>query len=195
MSHNKVFILLSLVFTLLLGILIGYFLRGNKYFYTEPKQSVNQSANQPSRTANSTTATRELTAKEAFNVASPEAKLWAGDAYLYQIELASKKFDSEGKSNGWKISFYSKTKDKIYNILVKDGESRGGSETEAADRKNLRTLKGEMIDSPVLAKAFDTNHPEEMEIISLKMYYEASSQKFSWTVFFPKGSQTIDAEF
>lgn len=133
-----------------------------------------------------------ITAKEAYNIALGDSRAWPEDIYLSGIELNSKKFDEKGLSNGWKIMFYSKSKNKTYEVTIKDGESRGTIEKDAA--APLQTLKGEMIDSSSLAKVFFGSYPADTEIISLRMYYDESNKKFIWTIFFPKGSHTIDAE-
>lgn len=145
-----------------------------------------------SKPAAITSGKTEIGAKEAFNVVLGEARGWAEDSYLSEINLASKKFSAGGVSGGWKITFYSKKKNKFYDIAIKDGESRGGEERLA--EKAAQTLKGEMVDSSVLAKSFFAAYPADAEIISLKMYYDTASKKFLWTIFFPKGSHTIDAE-
>lgn len=134
----------------------------------------------------------ELTAREAYDMALSESRVWPKDTYLSGIELNSKRFDTSGLSNGWKVAFYSKEKNKTYEVTIKDGESRGTIEKDAA--APLQTLKGEMVDSSSLAKVFFGLYPADTEIISLRMYYDEGNKKFIWTIFFPKGSHTTDAE-
>lgn len=133
-----------------------------------------------------------ITAKDAYNIALNESRLWPLDVYLFGIELISEKFDEKGLSSGWKVMFYSKSKNKIYEVVIKDGESRGTMEKNAS--APLQTLKGQMIDSEILAKSFFGLYPADTKIISLKMHYDESSKKFLWIILFPNGNYTIDAE-
>lgn len=192
-THKNSAFYLSFIAILALGLIAGYSLGNIKSSVTKTIY-VNSPLNSCTSTfpANNNVIKTDLTAKEAFVQASSEAILWAKDAYISEINLSSQNFNSDGASNGWKITFYSKEKKRIYEILIKDGESRGGEEKDAA--KSIQTLKGEMTDSAILAKSFFGLYPSGTEIISLKMYYDTSAKKFLWTVFFPKGSHTIDAE-
>lgn len=184
---------LSLVASLALGFMAGYFLRDSKSPTTKtvyvniPSDNTSSENKTVSRTVKT-----NISAKDALFLASSEAITWAKDAYLSEIDLSSKKFNSDGTSNGWKMTFYSKEKNKTYQILIKDGESRGGEEADATEP--VQTLKGEMTDSTALAKNFFGSYPSDTEIINLKMYYDYGAKKFLWTIFFPKGNQTIDAE-
>lgn len=184
---------LSIVASLSLGLIAGYFLRDSKSPITKTVY-VNNSPNDTSseNKKESRTVKTNISAKEALLLASSEAITWAKDAYLSEINLSSQKFNSDGTSNGWKMTFYSKEKNKTYQILIKDGESRGGEEADTAEP--VQTLKGEMKDSTALAKNFFSSYPSDTEIINLKMYYDYGAKKFLWTIFFPKGNQTIDAE-
>jgi hypothetical protein len=186
---NKSTIFLILVLSLAVGLIVGYSIGVKSIppqpgiIYTIP--AVNNAGKIKAANIN-------LTAKEAYNIALGDSRLWPEDTYLSGIEISSKKFDGEGKSNGWKIMFYSKLKNKTYEVTIKDGESRGTIEKEASG--SFQTLKGEMIDSTILAKSFYALYPSDTDIISLRMYYDESNKKFSWTIFFSKGSHTIDAE-
>lgn len=190
---KKTNFLLSFSAALMIGIVLGYIIAGTKPPVTKIQYLNNTDANV---TSNATIERKvenvNLTAKEALNLANLEAFLWADDAYLSEINLASKEFDSLGFSNGWKIIFYSEKNNKFYEILIKDGESRGGKEKDSTE--NIQTLKGEMIDSVKMAESFFSSHTDEKDIISLKMYYSDNAKKFIWTIFYSGGSHTIDAE-
>lgn len=187
--NKNIAISLALILFLAAGLAIGYL-----FGLSRVPNSGSIIINNPAvgSAAKTSAAKINLSAKEAYDLALSESRFWPEDAYLSGIELASKKFDDKGFSNGWKIMFYSKSKNKTFEATIKDGESRGTIEKDAASP--LQTLKGEMIDSSVLAKSFFADNSADTEIISLKMYYDAGSKKFLWTIFFPKGSRTIDAE-
>lgn len=174
---------------LIAGLAIGYFIGLGKIPELKPVVIDGSGADNLRKTKTPKT---ELTAGEAYDIAIKESRFWPEDAYLAGIELVSKKFDEKGLSGGWKVIFYSKSKNKTYEVMIKDGESRGTIEKEAP--VSVQTLKGGMIDSAILAKSFYGSYPADTEIISLKMYYDAGAKKFIWTVFFPKGSHTVDAE-
>lgn len=188
-SDKKTIIFLAIISSLVVGLIAGYSVGVSKV--PELQEIV---FNNPTTGANSNikAVKTDLTAKEAYNVAMKDSRFWPEDTHLAEIDLFSKKFDEKGFSNGWKVIFYSKSKNRAYEVTIKDGESRGTIEKDAAQA--LQTLKGEMIDSPSIAKVFFGLYPAGTEIISLKMYYDAGSKKFNWTIFFPKGSHTIDAE-
>lgn len=186
LSSKNISILFSAILFLAVGIIIGYFLNNNQFCGVNTTNGTNYSA------VSAPVIKMNIAAKEALAIAEPIASLWAEDAYLAEIDLVSGKFNANGSSNGWKIVFYSGKKNKTYEIIIKDGESRGGQERIADNR--MQTLKGEMIDSAALARSFYGAYPADTEIIDLKMYYDPGSKKFLWTIFFPKGSHTIDAE-
>lgn len=189
MFSNKNFILFFSSFLLLIiGLAFGYFFGLSQVLDLNPAAIDNPQGDR----AKPKIVKTKLTAKEAYDAASLESRSLPEDAYLSGIELASKKLDEKGFSNGWKITFYSKSKNKTYEATIKDGESRGTTEKDAT--APIQTLKGEIIDSSALAKSFFGAYPADTEIISLKMYYDVGSKKFLWTIFFPKGSHTIDAE-
>lgn len=189
MFSNKIFSVFLSIFFLIAGAAIGYFIGLRQTADFKPTGINNQGSNNFVRLKNIKT---DLTAKEALDVALSDSRAWPEDIYLSGIELNSKKFDEKGLSSGWKVMFYSKSKNKTYEVTIKDGESRGTIEKDAVTP--LQTLKGEMIDSSSLAKVFFGSYPADTEIISLRMYYDESNKKFIWTIFFPKGSHTIDAE-
>jgi hypothetical protein len=190
---NQTKFILSLVLVLIIGVLLGYIIAGAK-----PPVINTQYINKPNNdTALGAIIKREveninLTANKAVDVSYSEAIVWAQDASLSGIILESKIFNSQGQANGWKIIYYSKEKDLSYEIIIKDGESRGGEEKKVASP--LQTLKGEMIDSSKLAESFYASYPQDSEIINLKMYYSKNDKKFIWTIFFTGGSHTIKAE-
>jgi len=190
---NKTNFTLSLLGIFIVGIVFGYVIAGNK-----PSGAKIQYVNNPNaNTASNTTAERNieninLTADEAVDISNLEALSWSEDASLSGINLESKIFNSQGQANSWKIIYYSKEKNASYEIIIKDGESRGGQEKESSSP--LQTLKGEMIDSSKLAESFYASYAENNEIISLKMYYSEGAKKFRWTIFFTGGSHTIKAE-
>ncbi len=187
--NKNIFAFFLAILFLAIGIIIGYYSNDNKF--CGANAPVKYSAgNAPIISAKPIKA--NLAAREALEIAKPIAFSWAEDAYLAEINLASGKFNAEGAGNGWKLIFYSAKKKKTYEITIKDGESRGGQERTADNPR--QTLKGEMIDSSALAKSFFGLYPADTEIINLKMYYDAGSKKFLWTIFFSKGSHTIDAE-
>jgi hypothetical protein len=179
--------------TLIIGMFLGYIIASSN----SPAAKI-QYINKPAaETASSTTTKRtveniNLTANEAVDVSFFEAISWAEDASLSEIDMESKIFSSQGQANSWKIIYYSKEKNASYEIIIKDGESRGGQEKEVTNP--LQTLKGEMIDSSKLAKSFYTLYPQDSEIINIKMYYSENDKKFVWTIFFVGGSHTIKAE-
>lgn len=192
MFSKNLAIILALILFLAAGLGVGYYLG-----VAQAPKSVSSGIESGNKTGNIFAREKiktDLTANEAYKIAFQEAVQWSADTYLSGITLESKKFDIKGLSNGWSIVFYSKTKNKSYEILIKDGESRGGEEHAIADKKAPQTLKGEMIDSSVLAKSFFGSYPADTDIFSLKMYYSESAKKFIWTIFFPKGSYTVDAE-
>jgi len=191
---KKTVFLSSLLALLAIGFFLGYLLGSKKSPATKTLYVDNLSNNNNSENAIAKVIPEEIkiTAKEAFNLASMEAFLWSDDIYLSEINLASTEFDTEGLSNGWKIIFYSEKNNKFYEILIKDGESRGGKEKEAGG--NVQTLKGEMVDSVEMAKSFFSSHTSEEDIISLRMYYSGNAKKFIWTIFYSGGSHTINAE-
>lgn len=186
LSSKNVAILFSAILFLAVGIIIGYYSNNNKFCGAGSPNSANYPA------IGSPVAKMNITAKEALSIAKPAVFLWAEDAYLAEIDLVSGKLKADGSGNGWKVIFYSEKKNKTYEIIIKDGESRGGQE-RIADSP-MQTLKGEMADSAALAKSFYGAYPADTEIIGLKMYYDGGSKKFLWTIFFPKGSHTINAE-
>lgn len=185
-SSKNIAILFSAILFLTVGIIIGYYLNNNKFCGADTSNSWNYPA------ANAPVAKMNITAKEALSIAKPAAFLWTEDAYLAEIDLISGKFNADGTGNGWKVIFYSEKKNKTYEIIIKDGESRGGQ--ERISDNPMQTLKGEMADSAALAKSFYGDYSADTEIIGLKMYYDGGSKKFLWTIFFPKGSHTINAE-
>lgn len=184
-------LLLMLIIGLAGGYLLGISSSDTKTVFVE-RCLENDSSNKNENSTDINNGEIDLTAKEAIEIAIIEARSWSADAYLSEIVLSSKNFNINGLSNGWKTVFYSEEKNKVYEILIKDGESRGGKEREVED--SLQTLKGELVDSSILAKSFFSLYAENTEIISLKMYYDSNAQKFLWTIFYPKGSHTIDAE-
>lgn len=191
---KKTIFLSSLLAMLITGFFLGYLLGNTKLpvvktLYVDNPSNNNESENAATKIISEET---KITAKEAFNLANAEALLWTDDAYLSEISLASKEFDATGLSNGWKVIFYSEKSNKFYEILIKDGESRGGKEKDS--EKNIQTLKGEMVDSVKIAKSFFSSHTGKEDIINLKMYYSDSAKKFIWTIFYSGGSHTIDAE-
>ncbi len=188
-SNKNLYIASLLILSLITGAAIGYFIGLNNAPSAKPIIINNPGVD---NSAKLKTFKTELAAKEAYEVALSESRFWPEDSYLSGIELLSKKFDGKGLSSGWKVMFYSKTKNKIFEVTVKDGESRGTIEKNAA--APAQTLKGEMIDSSALAKSFFASYPADTEINSARMYYDAGAKKFLWTIFFPKGSHTIDAE-
>ncbi len=186
---------LSLIAILAAGLILGFFLGDARspiaktVYLNNPKSDC---AGANLSFTNDRTVKADISANDAVTLASPEAILWAEDAYLSGIELSSRNFNAEGAGSGWKITFYSNEKKATYEILIKDGESRGGEEKDAP--KAIQTLKGKLTDSTVLARSFFSSYPADTEIISLKMYYDGNAKKFLWTIFFPSGSHTIDAE-
>jgi hypothetical protein len=188
-SDKKTIVFLAIISSLVIGLIVGYSVGVSKV--PELQEIV---FDNPATGGNSNikTVKTDITAKEAYTVALNESRLWPNDTYLSEINLISKKFDEKGLSNGWKVMFYSKSEKKIFEVTIKDGESRGTIVRDASSP--VQTLKGELTDSPSLAKIFFSDHPADTEIISLRMYYDESMKKFIWTIFFPKGSQTIDAE-
>lgn len=190
---KKTNFLLSLLVALMIGIVLGYIIAGAK----PPVTKIQYLNNTDADIASNATIKRKveninLTAKEALNLANTEALLWADDARLSEINLVSKEFNIEGLSSGWEVIFYSDENNKFYEVLIKDGESRGGKEKDSM--KNIQTLKGEMVDSIEVAKSFFSSHTGKEDIISLRMYYSDSAKKFIWTIFYSGGSHTIDAE-
>ena len=181
-----------LLISFIVGLSVGYLLGNNKHFTNRSIEINNFTDRGNDYPSNKNKNKTDLTAKEAYDIAAPEAKLWSDDAYLAEIHLASKKFEAGGFSNGWKTVFYSEKKNKLYEITIKDGESRGGKEKDAM--KSIQTLKGEFLDSSKTAESFFFSHPADTEVIALKMYYNDNAKKFLWTLFFPGGSHTIDAE-
>ncbi|MBW6441174.1 hypothetical protein K0B03_04075 [Patescibacteria group bacterium] len=190
---KKTNFIFSLLIILLIGLILGYIIASTKSAViktvylnnNETKTNTNQNLTRKIEKNN-------LTANQAVDVSNSDALLWAEDATLAGILLESETFDSEGKSNGWTINYYSKSKGMSYFVTVKNGESRGGEEKTVATP--LQTLKGEMIDSSKLAESFYSSYPQDSEIISLKMYYSEGAKKFRWTLFFTGGSHTINAE-
>ena len=194
MIIKKIVLLSSLLIVLITGFVLGYLLGNTKLPITKTLYVDNLSNNNGSENTISEITSKEIkiTAKEAFSLASAEAFLWADDANLSKIDLVSKEFDIEGLSNGWKVIFYSEKNKKFYEVLIKDGESRGGEEKDSEN--NTQTLKGEMVDSVKMAESFFSSHTSEEDIVNLKMYYSAGAKKFIWTMFYSGGSHTIDAE-
>ena len=194
MEYNKTLSGLAIILAFLAGLALGYMLKPGPLSGTK---TINLQNNAPSENNEGKVIEREniqadLTAKEALRLADQDALAWSEDSYLSEVTLFSKKFTAEGKSNGWKFVFYSEVKNMLYEVVVKDGESRGGEEKETA--KALQTLKGELTDSSVLANVFFQGNPLETEIFSLKMSYDTQSKKFMWIIFSSKGSHSMDAE-
>lgn len=184
---NKISI--AVLFSLAIGLIIGYSLGVKKIPHLQEIVFSNPAAD----TNKPKPENINLSAKEAYDLAWKESRLWPDDTQLTSIELISKNFSNNGLSNGWKVTFYSKLKEKSFEVTIRDGESRGTIEKDSS--VVAQTLKGDFIDSSVLAKSFFGAYPDSKnDIISLKMYYDAGSKKFLWTIFFPKGSHTIDAE-
>lgn len=190
-SDKNKLVLPALISFLIIGLIAGYLAGRNKNLNTVPGEIGNGAEGKIG--SKITSGLVNLTAKEARDLALANAKVLPADSYLSGLELSLGKLNKSGLSNGWKLSFYSKSKNKVYDLWVKNGEIRGDV-AEKDVSKSLQTLKGEMVDSSVLAQSFFSIYPENTDIISLKMYYDAGSKKFLWTVFFPKGSHTIDAE-
>jgi len=190
---KKTTFLLSLLMVLIIGLVLGYFIASTKPVVTKTLYLDNDTTETDSNlTIKRNIENVNLTANEAVDISYSEALSWAKDASLYEITLESKIFNSKGQTNAWKINYYSKEKMASYEIVIKDGESRGGQEKEIS--KQLQTLKGEMIDSSKLAESFYSSYKENNEVISLKMYYSENDKKFIWTIFFTGGSHTIKAE-
>lgn len=194
MKYNKNLLGLTIVFAFLAGLALGYVLRTGSVPISKPinLQSGETAVRENNGSIERERAQTDLTANEALRLADQDALVWSKDPYISEISLFSRTFSIEGKSNGWKFIYYSKTKDKLYEVVIKDGESRGGEEKETAEAP--KTLKGELVDSSLLAKTFFENFPSDTAITSLKMSYDSASKKFIWTIFFPKGNYTIDAE-
>ncbi len=105
---------LSFAAILALGLIAGYYLSAMRSPATKTVYVNNPSGKCAETAPKSEKVIRtDLTAKEAFTQASSEATAWAEDAYLSEISLSSQKFNSDGTSNGWKITFYSKEKKTI----------------------------------------------------------------------------------
>lgn len=192
LSKNLI-IISALIACFVAGGMLGFYLGSKKSNISEVfSESKNNLPGKSFSSPNAEPSKTDLTAKEALVIAEPEAFLWSKDAYLAEISLFSEKFNPSGTSNGWKFIFYSAAKKMAYEIAIKDGESRGGK--ERISDKSMQTLKGNIIDSAILAKSFFALYSENTETISLKMYFDQGSKKFLWTIFFPKGSHTINAE-
>lgn len=194
MEYNRTLLSLAIFLAFSSGLALGYTLGSRSI--SLPK-TINLQNNEPDTTNNTKPVEQEkiqseLTAKEAFAIANQEVLAWAEDSYPLQIALESKKFTPGGRSAGWKFTFYSAKKNKLYEVVIKDGESRQGEENEVS--KAPQTLKGEFVDSTILAKTFFSNYPENSEITSLSMHYDDGTKKFIWVIFFSKGSHTLDAE-
>lgn len=194
MEYNKKTLGIAITIALFAGIVIGYMAGSSS---TSPSKNADTRDGSITTKNNDPSLQREnvqnlLSAEEAFTLADQNALSWSKDAYISEISLFSKEFTNEGKANGWKFVYYSKTKNKLYEVVIKDGESRGGEEKETA--KAPQTLKGKFVDSPIVAKTFFSNNPKNSEITSLKMYFDEGTKKFIWTIFFPRGNHTIDAE-
>ena len=189
---KKTTFLLSLLMILIIGLVLGYFIASTKPVVTK----ILYLDNDTTETNSNVTIKRNienvnLTANEAVDISYSEALTWSDDIFLVGITLTPKIFNLQGQSNGWKIKYYSIEKDLTYEMLIKDGESRGGEEKVS---KPLQTLKGELVDSTTLAQSFFSSYPEDSKINNLKMYYDENAKKFIWTIFFTGGSHTIDAE-
>jgi len=194
MEYNKKTFSIAITLILLVGIAIGYIIGSSS---APGSKNANIGSNAPRQKNGDLPLQREyaqnfLSAEEAFALADQNALSWSKDSYISEISLFSKEFTGEGKSTGWKFVYYSKTKDKLYEVAVKDGESREGEEKEAS--KAPQTLKGPFVDSPIVAKTFFSNNPQNTEITSVRMYFDEGTKKFIWTISFPKGNHTIDAE-
>lgn len=194
MEYNKKALGIAIAIALFVGIVIGYMAGSSS---TSTSKNVDIRDGSIATKNNDPSLQREnvqnlLSAEEAFALADQNALSWSKDAFVSEISLFSKEFTNEGKANGWKFVYYSKTKNKLYEVVIKDGESRGGEEKEAA--KAPQTLKGQFVDSPIVAKTFFLNNPKNTEITSLRMYFDEGTKKFIWTIFFPRGNHTIDAE-
>lgn len=195
MKYNKNLSALAIVFAFLGGLALGYVLRTESIPVSKPLNLQNDETAAKKNSGGSIErekAQTDLTANEALRLADQDALSWSKDSFISEISLFSKKFTAEGRSNGWKLVYYSKTKDKLYEVVIKDGESRGGEEKEV--EKAPKTLKGELADSSLLAKTFFMNYPEDSEITGLKMYYDTGAKKFMWIIIFDKGSYALDAE-
>ena len=189
---KKTTFLLSLLMILIIGLVLGYFIASTKPVVTK----ILYLDNDTTETNSNVTIKRNienvnLTANEAVDISYSEALTWSDDIFLVGITLTPKIFNLQGQSNGWKIKYYSIEKDLTYEMLIKDGESRGGEEKVS---KPLQTLKGELVDSTTLAQSFFSSYPEDSKINNLKMYYDENAKKFIWTIFFTGGSHTIDSE-
>lgn len=196
MEYNKQLFSFGIILAFLSGLILGYTLGSRSFFSPNVINIQNPTAVSEKDESSKTDRANlnfDFSAKEALKIADSEALNWAKDAYVYEIILVSKNFPENGKSNGWKFSYYSKEKGKTYEIIIKDGESRGGE--EKASETDRQTLKGKLVDSPALAEIFFKNNPAGAEIISLKMSYDAQSKKFIWIIFSNKGSHVTDAEF
>jgi len=194
MEYNKNVLSIAFVFVFSAGLAIGYVIGSNALPVSNNAYVKNNdfASKKPVESAKRNIVQNDLSAKDALQLADQEALAWANDSYISEISLYSKNLSKEGKANGWQFVFYSKARNKLFEIIIKDGESRGGKEKETSSEP--RTLKGELIDSTLLAKAFFDTYPADTEIISLKMYYEPDAKKFLWTIYFPQGNHTIDAE-
>lgn len=194
MEYNKTLLSLAIILAFLSGLALGYTL-GSKSMpipKTINLQNNNSNSQNSIKPIERDMVRSDLTANEAMEFADRDALAWANDSYISEISLFSKDFAPDGKSNGWKFTYYSKSKEKLFEVVVKDGESRGGE--EKASEIAHQTIKSGLIDSPVLAKTFFSSNAADTQVTSLVMRYEPSEKIFMWFIFSEKGSYTMDAE-
>jgi hypothetical protein len=89
----------------------------------------------------------ELTAKNAYNIALPEAKKFSSDSFL--VNLSTVNVQSNGESKTWFVTFYSPAKGTNFKVSVTEGKITA---TDDANKKKTQAVSDNWIDSNEVAK-------------------------------------------
>lgn len=174
----------NLIIFAIIGVLV---LAGALYFATRGEREY---------VIEKTPAKELMTAKQAYDLASAEAKKWQADVQLVFLKTAGEVV--EGKSEAWQVEFYSKS----YT------EAQGGPDGSPTKYNYLVTVKNKKIekneivesgvwgsglpsdwrDSAEIARQFSATPNFKNETIKeLNLYYDHAFQKWFWAVRTEKG--------
>jgi len=178
-SKFNIFSIFALIIVLIISCTIG--------FYSGFRSGKNSVENRLTKI------TPDSTAKEAYDLSFTKARVWSADAELQRITSKVSEVNKEGKATCWGLTFYSKNKDKSYEIYVKDGEIRSAEE----DKPIIKDmLKGEWKNSAEVYKSVESvvGEKKDFKIESMDLSFDSNAKKWLWTISYNKGGMTVNAE-
>lgn len=179
MFTKRNLIIFGLLFVLILAVGLYIATRGERQYTIE------------------TAPTKELmTAKQAYDLASAEAKKWQADVQPVSLKTAGEVV--EGKSEAWRAEFYSKS----YTSAQGGSESSPTKYNYLVTIKNKKLVKTEIAESGVWGSGLPSDWRDSVEVVrqfsampnfknetikELNLYYDHAFQKWFWAVRTEKG--------